>query len=71
MITRRLFAGSAVTAVVASRFGVAHAEDKVIKIGADLSLTGADAESATRVKDGIIMAIDAGQQEQDSARLYL
>jgi branched-chain amino acid transport system substrate-binding protein len=64
MITRRLFAGTAVTAVVASRFGVAHAEDKVIKIGADLSLTGADAESATRVKDGIIMAIDQANKNK-------
>jgi len=68
MITRRaaarLFAGTAVTAAVASRIGVAHAEDKVIKIGADLSLTGADAESATRVKDGIILAIDAANKNK-------
>ncbi len=66
MITRRnaarLLGGSALSAAVASGSKPAHAEDKVVKIGADLSLTGADAEGATRVKDGIIMAIDAANQ---------
>jgi branched-chain amino acid transport system substrate-binding protein len=45
---------------VASRPG--WAADKVVKVGVDLSLTGADAESAQRVKNGIVLAIDAANQ---------
>jgi branched-chain amino acid transport system substrate-binding protein len=66
MITRRaatgLFAGTAVTAAIGTGITPARAADKVVKIGADLSLTGADAESATLVKDGIIMAVDAANK---------
>jgi branched-chain amino acid transport system substrate-binding protein len=68
MITRRsatsLFAGTAVTAALGAGIDPARASDKVIKIGADLSLTGADAESATRVKDGIVMAVDAANKDK-------
>ena len=68
MITRRnatsLFAGTAVAAALGSGLRPALAADKVIKIGADLSLTGADSESATRVKDGIIMAVDAANKDK-------
>jgi branched-chain amino acid transport system substrate-binding protein len=68
MITRRttarLFAGTAVTAALGTGVRPARAADKVIKIGADLSLTGADAESATRVKYGIVMAVDAANKEK-------
>jgi branched-chain amino acid transport system substrate-binding protein len=67
MITRRaaarLFAGTAVTAA-ASRIGTAHAEDKIVKIGVDLSLTGADADSALRVKNGIVMAVDEANKNK-------
>lgn len=66
MITRRvatgLFAGTAITAALGTGMRPARAADKVVKIGVDLSLTGADAEGATRVKDGIIMAVDAANQ---------
>jgi branched-chain amino acid transport system substrate-binding protein len=33
--------------------------EKVVKIGMDLSLTGADSEGAIRIRNGILMAIDA------------
>jgi len=63
MITRRnatsLFAGTAITAALGAASTPARAEDKVIKIGADLSLTGADSENAQRIKNALIMAVDA------------
>ena len=66
MITRRaaarLFAGTAATAALGSGITPAQADDKVVKIGADLSLTGADADDAARVKDGIVMAVDAANK---------
>ena len=36
----------------------AQAQDKSVTIGIELPLTGADADSATRIKNGAIMAID-------------
>lgn len=66
MITRRaaarLFVGTAATAAFGSGVSPARADDKVVKIGVDLSLTGADADTAARVKDGIVMAVDAANQ---------
>lgn len=66
MITRRaaarLFVGTAATAALGSGISPARADDKVVKIGVDLSLTGADADTAARVKDGIVMAVDAANQ---------
>ncbi len=66
MITRRaaarLAAGTALTTALAIGSKPGWAADKVIKVGVDLSLTGADAEDATRVKDGIIMAFDGANQ---------
>jgi branched-chain amino acid transport system substrate-binding protein len=65
MITRRgaarLLAGTAAAAALGTS---AKAADKVVKIGADLSLTGADAESAGLVKDGIVMAVDAANKNK-------
>ena len=37
---------------------VARAAQKVVTVGIDLSLTGADADTAVRIKDGFLMAID-------------
>ena len=51
----RLLAGSALAGVAGSR---ARAADKSVTVGIDLSLTGADAETAVRIKDGFMMAID-------------
>ena len=39
-----------------------HAADRVIKVGVDLSLTGADARSAALERDAIQMAFDAANQ---------
>jgi branched-chain amino acid transport system substrate-binding protein len=39
-------------------FTPAQAQDKTVTIGIELPLTGADADSATRIKNGALMAID-------------
>jgi branched-chain amino acid transport system substrate-binding protein len=67
MITRRkaakVFIAATTTAVVGSvATGSAFAADKVVKVGIDLSLTGADSQGAGRVKNGIMMAFDAANQ---------
>jgi branched-chain amino acid transport system substrate-binding protein len=53
MLTASIFAAIGGTAV-----SVAHAADKVIKIGLDVSLTGADAAGAIKVADAAQMAFD-------------
>src|SRR6476646_9506240 len=59
MLTRREAAQVLVAAAATATLGKqAIAADKVIKVGMDLSLTGADAEGATRIRNGIMMAID-------------
>lgn len=56
------FKAAAAVAVVAlagvAGLGLAQAADKTVKIGITLPLTGADAEDATLIKDGAMMAID-------------
>jgi branched-chain amino acid transport system substrate-binding protein len=63
MVTRRV-AGLACIAVVAAAMAgtAALAADQVVKIGINLSLTGADAEGATRIRNGLMMAIDASNE---------
>ncbi len=66
MITRRtagqlLFSATAVAALGAGSTG-AYAANKVVKIGADLSLTGADAEDALRAQHAIQMAVDGANE---------
>ncbi len=60
MITRRsatrLLAGSAALTTLAGPSWAAG--DKVVRIGVNFSLTGADAENAMRMRDGALMAID-------------
>ncbi len=70
MVTRRV-AGLACIAVVAAAMAgtPALAADKVVKIGINLSLTGADAEGATRIRNGIMMAIDGCERGQRHPRL--
>jgi len=58
----RLAAGTAFSALFALESRPLWAADKVLKVGIDLSLTGADAESAQRVRNGVIMAFDAANQ---------
>ena len=64
MLTRRqtLLAATAMAAIGIAGVDVAHAADKVIKIGVDLSLTGADLQGAGRVKNAIVMAFDAANE---------
>jgi branched-chain amino acid transport system substrate-binding protein len=51
-----LLAGTALVGVTGHR--AAQAAAKAVTVGIDLSLTGADAETAMRIKDGFMMAID-------------
>jgi branched-chain amino acid transport system substrate-binding protein len=65
MLNRRraaqlIASASAVAAIGAAR--TAQAADKIVKIGADLSLTGADAQGAARVKNAITMAVNAANE---------
>jgi len=66
MLTRRaaaqFAAGTALTVALGTAAVPGKAAGKVVKVGVDLSLTGADAESAARVKNGITMAMDAANQ---------
>jgi len=60
-LTRRAFNAGAVTVAAIAAVGgctAASADQKVIKIGMTLPLTGADAEDATLIKNGAMMAID-------------
>src|SRR5262249_33879597 len=50
--------------VALSATGIAYAADKVVKIGVDLSLTGADSQGANRVKNAIVMAFEAANEGQ-------
>jgi len=63
MLTRREAAQVIIAAATTAALGVpAHAADKVVKVGIDLSLTGADSQSANRVRNAIIMAFDGANQ---------
>jgi branched-chain amino acid transport system substrate-binding protein len=52
----RIAGASAAVGVLRPSVGVAA--DKAVMIGIDLCLTGADAETAVRIRDGFMMAID-------------
>lgn len=67
MITRRaaaqILASATLSAATLATIGgtalrPAHAADKTVTIGINLSLTGADAEGATRILNGALLAID-------------
>jgi branched-chain amino acid transport system substrate-binding protein len=63
VLTRRaagkLLAGSSLTAALSSTaLSPALAQEKSVKIGINFSLTGADAESAKRIRQGAILAIE-------------
>src|SRR6516225_8084465 len=64
MLTRRqaLLATTAAAVIAGVGADPARAADQVIRIGLDLSLTGADSQGANRVKNGIVMAFDAANQ---------
>src|SRR5260221_6269297 len=50
--------GAVALAAFATNVMPVHAQDKSATIGIELPLTGADADSATRIKNGALMAID-------------
>ena len=54
--TFRLAAGTALAGLAAP--SIARAADKSVTVGIDLSMTGADAETAVRIHDGFMLAID-------------
>ena len=56
MITRRTAIAATAATLLASR--AAHAADKVVKVGINLSFTGADATNAERIGNGAIMAFE-------------
>jgi branched-chain amino acid transport system substrate-binding protein len=60
MHRRQLMLTALGTMALAASAGLvpAHAQDKTVTIGIELPLTGADADSATRIKNGAMMAID-------------
>ncbi|MGH3635929.1 MAG: branched-chain amino acid ABC transporter substrate-binding protein [Acetobacteraceae bacterium] len=62
MITRRataqLLASVAAAAALGGESAAAAATGKVVDVGIDLSLTGADADSAVRMRDGAQLAFD-------------
>lgn len=66
MITRRATGQLLVLATAVAALGgvntKAYAANKVVKVGVDLSLTGADAEDASRVQKAVTMAFDAANQ---------
>ncbi len=72
-LTRRsalhLITASAVASGTAPRPGLAA--EKAVTIGIDLSLTGADAETAVRIRDGFIMAIDECNAQGGAAGYHL
>jgi branched-chain amino acid transport system substrate-binding protein len=66
MLTRRAAAQLLATAAVAALGGAsAQAADKAVKVGLNLSLTGADAESAARIKNGALMAFEEINAKHD------
>jgi len=67
MLTRRSAFTAAAGLVATATFGVdatAQAADKVIKIGLNLSFTGADALGAQRIANGAQMAIDEANRKK-------
>jgi branched-chain amino acid transport system substrate-binding protein len=70
MIMRRTSARLAVLALAAAALGgypvgASYAAERVVKIGINLSLTGADAGSAARVLNGALLAFDDANEKHD------
>jgi len=55
---KALLCAAAAAGVLGMGMSASQAADKTVKIGITLPLTGADAQSATLIKDGAVMAID-------------
>jgi len=67
--TFRLLAGSALAGVAGPY--AARAAGKSVTVGIDLSLTGADAETAVLIKNGFMMAIDESNAKGGPAGYHI
>ncbi len=67
--TFRLLAGSALASLAAP--AIVQAATKSVTIGVDLSLTGADADTANLIKDGFLMAIDEANAKGGPAGVHI
>ncbi len=68
MLTRRSAVKAAAALAATAGVGVSHtafAADKVLKVGINLSFTGADSESAARVANGAVMAFDEANAKKE------
>ncbi|HYZ62680.1 MAG TPA: branched-chain amino acid ABC transporter substrate-binding protein [Acetobacteraceae bacterium] len=65
MISRRSTFKAALLAATAGLGMPAWAADKVLKVGINLSFTGADAESAARIANGAILAFDEANAKHE------
>jgi branched-chain amino acid transport system substrate-binding protein len=67
--TFRLLAGSALAGLAAPH--IARAATQSVTVGIDLSLTGADADTANLIKDGFLMAIDEANAKGGPAGIHI
>jgi branched-chain amino acid transport system substrate-binding protein len=58
LLTTALGVGAVAALATIAGLAPAQAQDKTVTIGIELPLTGADADGATRIKNGALMAID-------------
>jgi branched-chain amino acid transport system substrate-binding protein len=68
MLTRRTAVKAAAALAATAGVGAARnaeAADKVLKVGINLSFTGADSESAARVANGAVMAFDEANAKKE------
>jgi branched-chain amino acid transport system substrate-binding protein len=65
----RLTSASAVAGILRSHRG--FAADKSVTVGIDLSMTGADAETAVRIHDGFMLALDEANAKGGAAGYHL
>jgi branched-chain amino acid transport system substrate-binding protein len=70
MLTRRSAVHIIASAVAAAALGgiaatPAFAAEKVVKVGINLSLTGADAESGNRIKNGAVLALEEANAKHE------
>jgi branched-chain amino acid transport system substrate-binding protein len=58
LLSTALGVGAVAALATIAGLSPAQAQDKTVTIGIELPLTGADADSATRIKNGAVMALD-------------
>jgi branched-chain amino acid transport system substrate-binding protein len=58
LLTTALGLGAVAALASVAAIAPAQAQDKMVTVGIELPLTGADADGASRIKNGVLMAID-------------